>query len=274
MGFGDEILGSGIARGARTRGKRIAFGNGRRIIWSKHAPEIFRNNPNVARPGCEGSRDLEWIAHYPGHRLYAHAVNGLWQWNSDFRATPGEIFLDRSEKDFAEQFGYGFVLIEPHCKPSAPNKRWPFERFQTVADELKADGYRVLQFAARADVLRLKNVEIIPTPTFRMALAALSHAKLYIGPEGGLHHGAAALNVRAVVIFGGFIHPRLTGYSSHKNLFVGEEGCGTIGRICEHCRAAMAAITVDQVLSAALETMNAARLVRNRAGARDEHAAA
>lgn len=259
MGFGDEIIGSGTARGARKRGKRIAFGDGRRIIWSKHAHEIFRYNPNVARPGCEGSRDLEWIAHYPGHRLYAKAVNGFWLWDDNFRAAPGEIFFDRKEHEFKRRHAGGFVVIEPHVKPTAPNKRWPFERFQSVAYELVALGYRVVQFVARDGVQIIDGAEVVATPTFRLALSLLSAAKLYIGPEGGLHHGAAAFNVKAVVIFGGFISPKITGYPSHVNLFVGDKGCGTINRPCEHCRAAMKLITVDAVLDAAFKQLKCHR---------------
>lgn len=255
MGFGDEILGTGMARGARARGKRIAFGDGRRVIWSKYAVEIFRGNPNVARPGCEGARDLEWIAHYSGHRLYAKAVGGFWRWNETFRALPGEIFFDRQEQELKRRHGSGFIVIEPHVKSTAANKRWPHDRFQRVADELISAGHRVVQFSSRGDLPNLDNIEIVKTPTFRFALALLSAAKLYIGPEGGLHHGAAALGVKAVVIFGGFISPKLTGYPSHVNLFAGGDGCGTIGRPCEHCRAAMDKITVEQVLMAAFEQM-------------------
>jgi ADP-heptose:LPS heptosyltransferase len=79
----------------------------------------------------------------------------------------------------------------------------------------------------------------------------LARAKLYIGAEGGLHHAAAALGVPAVVLFGGFIPPLVTGYETHINLTGGaQEACGSL-KPCDHCRKAMDAISVEEVAAAA-----------------------
>ncbi len=69
MGLGDQLMASGMARGAKARDKRIAFGDGRRIIWDGNSHEIFRGDPNVALPGSEGTTDLKWIAYYKGKRI-------------------------------------------------------------------------------------------------------------------------------------------------------------------------------------------------------------
>jgi len=79
-------------------------------------------------------------------------------------------------------------------------------------------------------------------------MAVLANAALYVRPEGGLHHAAAAMRVRAVVIFGGFIHPLTTGYPEHANIFKGSRACGTIGRRCPHCADAMRRISVQEVM--------------------------
>lgn len=50
--------------------------------------------------------------------------------------------------------------------------------------------------------------------TFRQSMAVISKAQLFIGLEGALMHAAAALQVPAVIVFGGYIHPQHTGYSS------------------------------------------------------------
>ena len=63
-------MAAGLAKGAKARGKRIAFGDGKQIIWDHHSEQIFRGNPNIARPGDEGATDLEWINYYRGNRLY------------------------------------------------------------------------------------------------------------------------------------------------------------------------------------------------------------
>ena len=95
----------------------------------------------------------------------------------------------------------------------------------------------------------LADVDVIETPDFRHALAVLGLAALYIGPEGGMHHGSAAMGTPAVVIFGGFNTPRSTGYAWHENIAVGEP-CGSI-EACWHCKAAMESISVDRVLEGA-----------------------
>lgn len=245
-------MATGMARGAKDRGKRIAFGNGRRILWGPHSKEIFLNNPNVALPGHERARDLEWIRYYKGHRTYNTQVGDRWRWNYEFKAQPGEMFFLESELKFAEKVGHGFVVIEPNTPPQkscSTNKQWPLDRFDQVAQEFRSAGYRVVQFGYGGKH-RVPSAELVSTPSFRQALAILARAKLAILPEGGLHHGAAAVGVKAVVLFGGFIPPAVTGYDAHSNLTGGVDACGSLNP-CQHCLDAMKRITVDDVLSAA-----------------------
>lgn len=251
MGYGDDVMGSGLARGAAARGKRIAFGDGRRITWGPWSEPVFRHNPNVARPGSEGAPDLEWIAHYKGHRLYNRQGAGRWVWSETFSPVPGEMFFEPAELEFAARHGQGFVLIEPNVpwhKSVAPNKDWGLARYQAAADRLRASGHDIVQFGHGRD--RIEGARRIDAPDFRHALAVLGRARLAILPEGGLHHGAAALGVPAVVLFGGFIPPRVTGYAMHINLTGGATACGSLAP-CRHCRDAMDAISVDDVTAAA-----------------------
>lgn len=248
MGLGDNLMGTGLARGAAARGKRVAFGDHGKIRWDQHSAEIFRGNPNVAPPGSEGAKDLEWVAFYKGHRVYNSIDPGRkrWRWNHDFRAVPGEMFFSDAELVAGSRYGTGFVLVEPNVpvKSAAPNKDWGFARFQQLVDYLRhRPGIRLMQFATGR---LLDGVAAVATTGFRDALAILKNARLYIGPEGGLHHGAAALGVPAVVIFGGFIPPAITGYATHSNLTGSKEFCGALTP-CAHCRQAMENITVDQV---------------------------
>lgn len=255
MGHGDEIMATGLARGAKARGKRIAFGDGKRIIFSPWSGEIFRNNPNIARPGDELAPDIEWIAHHKGNRLYNKMSNSRlrWLWNMNFTPTPGELFFEEAELRFAEAAGSGFILVEPNLpahKSVSPNKDWGAQRYAAVAQALLKQGRRVLQFDYDGARHHLPGVSQLKAPTFRHALAVLARAALYIGPEGGLHHGAAAVGIPAVVLFGGFIPPQVTGYPTHTNLTGGAVACGRFYR-CHHCMQAMDAISVDEVLKAA-----------------------
>ncbi len=251
MGYGDSLLATGIARGATLRGKQIAFGDGKKITWDQHSQHVFMGNPNIALPGSEGAVNLEWVAHYKGNRLYNRQVAGRWEWNLDFHATPGEMFFTEQEKLHGRRNGRGFILIEPNVprwKSVAANKDWGIERYQEVAMRLVARGHRLAQFAYGNEPI-LRGATRLRTASFRDAVSIMSQAWLYLGPEGGLHHAAAAVGIGAVVLFGGFIPPSVTGYLSHANLTGGAEACGSLQK-CEHCRAAMAKISVAEVIDA------------------------
>jgi ADP-heptose:LPS heptosyltransferase len=252
LGFGDEILSSGLARGLFAQGKRAAFGDGRRILWGPWCAEIFRGNPNIACPGSEGAVDLIWIAHFKGNRLYnkLDKTRSRWIWQYSFKAKPGEIFFDKNELDRSMIAGSGFIFVEPNVpwhKSVAPNKDWGLKNYQAVVDRLLADGYDVVQSSHGRD--KLRRVRFVTTPKFRDALAVLSRAQGALVPEGGMHHGAAAVGTPAVVIFGGFIPPTVVGYDMHVNLTGGAEACGSLYK-CFHCRAAMEKISVEKVYQA------------------------
>jgi ADP-heptose:LPS heptosyltransferase len=256
VGLGDQLIASGLAKGAAARGKIIAFGDGRRILWDANSPTIFKGNPNIAPPkgtSLNASLDLEWIHFYKGNRLYNRHTPGRWEWNYDFRCKPGEIYLTKQEKQFAKLVGdTPLVIIEPNPSPKSPvsNKQWPLSRYEEVAKALRNEGFDVVQLHYRGGKL-LRNARSFPSPSFRNAMAVLARAKLYIGGEGGMHHAAAAVGVEGVVIFGGFIPPQVTGYALHTNLTGGAEACGSL-QPCEHCAAAMQAIGVDEVLEHAM----------------------
>lgn len=246
MGIGDQIIATGLARGAAARGKKIAFGDGKMIRWDQNSAMIFKNNPNIARPG-ESSSNVEWINYYKGNRIYNKADSDRWIWNFKFKVKPGEIFFN-GEDAFYER-DQNLILIEPNVpkKSCAPNKQWPLANWKRVAELLTAQGWTVRQFNYGAN-----NIVCAPitTKTFRDAAALIKSARLVIVPEGGLHHAAAAVGTPAVVLFGGFTPPDVLGYEDHANLTGGATACGKFNR-CQHCVDAMAAIKVDDVLEAA-----------------------
>jgi hypothetical protein len=247
MGHGDDIIATGMARGARDRGKRIAFGDGRRIVWGPFSAEIFRNNPNIAPPGSEKDPDIEWVHYCKGHRVYNKQGPGRWIWNYDFKVKPGEIFF--SPHELVDGHGPDLIMIDPNIapKPCAPNKQWSVDRWKQVADELICAGMTVRQFDYGGPNLIAPGIK---TPSFRDGMALLSRARLAILHEGGLHHAAAALGVPAIVLFGGFVPPQVLGYDVHTNLTGGATACGSFTR-CQHCIDAMNKISVNDVLDGA-----------------------
>lgn len=247
-----------MAKGARARGKRIAFGDGQEIVWDQHSETIFQNNLNVAPPGSEGDKDLEWIPFYRGHRIYNEydRASNKWIWNYDFRPTPGEIVFNADELKFANSFAESFVVIEPNVpawKTSAANKRWSLERYSQLAQLLVHDKIMVRQHVYHNSA-QMAYSKPIKSPSFRHAMAALSKARLYVGPEGGMHHAAAALGIPAVVIFGSWIPPQVTGYDFHTNLAHGT-ACGSLSP-CPHCADGLNKITLRHVYEAVKEKLS------------------
>ena len=47
----------------------------------------------------------------------------------------------------------------------------------------------------------------------------MKYCNLFLGHEGGFAHAAAALSKPAVVIYGGWIPPEVTGYEFHENIY-------------------------------------------------------
>jgi len=259
MGYGDEIIGTGLAKGMKRSGRLAAFGDGRRIIWGPWCEEIFKNNPNIARPGAEQCDKLFWIEHYKGARIYNHQSEDKirWLWNYDFHVTPGEFFFDEIENgliNYSRASLGKFVVIEPNVpwqKSVAPNKDWGENNFRHLAYLLQKEGVQIVQFRHKNSRRMLRGVTTFEFHTFREVIALLSLARAYVGPEGGMHHAAAALDVPAVVLMGGFIPPAVIGYDMHINLTGGAEACGSLFS-CSHCRKAMERISVEQVHLATL----------------------
>lgn len=238
MGLGDEILATAQARKVyELYGVPVVVGP--KAEWS----EVFENNPYILRNPVGDYRVLN---NYKGNRPYIKAVVDGRMVFSDWKAEPGELYFKFRERLWAERKvgNKPFVVIEPHTKRTvfADNKEWPFERSQKLVDSLP---YRFVQLGHRKT---LRGVTHIPTESFRQACAVLERATLYVGPEGGLHHAAAALGRPAVVIFGGHSNPNVTGYDFHTNIARGEP-CGSM-RPCKHCRDAMNSISVAEVAEA------------------------
>ncbi len=255
MGLGDDIMLVGEARELRKTDPRlVAAAHGRS---GYRVSPVFLNNPHMAptdqvRAALAGAgRDrFQWLDENAGRRYRAFETIDRRFWTA-VGPTRGDLFLTAAERAWAanavRQAGLhnqAFTVIEPHLKPRAcPNKDWGFDRYQEVVE--LASPHSFVQLIQRGQK-PLRSCAWIKTPDFRHAAAVLQLAAAAVLPEGGLHHAAAALGVRAVVIFGGYISPVQTGYPEHVNLFTGGEPCGW-RKPCAHCRAAMDAIAPEQV---------------------------
>lgn len=241
MGLGDSILATARAKREHQKHKlRCVFTDGRTNFYE---PLVHANNPRIAQTLRDGERYVA-IPDFPGCRPYIAGYEpDRFIWDREYKAEPGELYLTRKEKALALHVPY--IVVEPSVKGEAQqNKDWGWEKWV----ELTREPLPWVQMGS-PDRQRLPDVPFIET-NFRAALGILSGAALLVTTDGALHHAAAAMNVPAVVIWGGFTSPRNLGYDAHINLWSGAEPCGRWKHRCSHCERAMADITVSDVLGA------------------------
>jgi ADP-heptose:LPS heptosyltransferase len=244
VGFGDDIMVTARVRAlyARDAVPVLITGLDGRPRWS----EVWENNPKIAR-GRDGAGQM--LRDGPGarpHLDYRRMTRERFFFN-EVGLEPGELFLTEQEKSSARPV----VLIEPHVKEDAsPNKDWGFHRFQNLVLARPTLPWVQCDYGAPL----LDGVEAIGTGNFREACGILSGALAAVLPEGGLHHAAAALKIPAVVIFGAYIPPAVTGYQRHVNLARDLPEVVGLNRPDPRARDALASITVEEV-SAALDSI-------------------
>lgn len=253
MGAGDDVMAMGEAEAIyKATGARVL------IVDLQGKPQwspVWEHHPAIARSEQEPHRTR--LVNAPGarpyHKAWAEADGKPMAVFSDWRAedalghlvlTPAEIALGR---ELRAKIG-PYVVVEPYVKAEAsPNKDWGFARFQEVLR--RCPGVTFVQLGAAAGARPvLERATFVRTETFRHACGVLSQADAYLGPEGGLHHAAAALRRPAAVIFGSFTAPAQTGYSFHLNFYVGDQHapCGRWAP-CGACAQALERISPEAV---------------------------
>lgn len=250
MGWGDELMAAGEARRIHEivggKVKIVARTGGRTALSSV----LWDNLDYIAKPGEEALASLVDSPFARPYRACFDPHGSCWK---PYRPRPAEIRFTSRELQLAVSAGSGFVLIEPlvkTCRDGTSNRDWGWDRYRALVSSRPR--LRWVQ-VGRQNRATLPGVDLVPTHSFREACAVLARAAVYVGPEGGLHHAAAALGIPAVVIFGGYIAPEVTGYSFHVNIFSGEGlGCGRRESCGCDCMARISTHAVAETLDAVL----------------------
>lgn len=234
-------MASGEARRlhAKTGRPVVIVDRSNRVQWH----EVFDGLPYIKK---RHALHTAKIVSASGQRPYiAGKTADRWTWRA-YKPYPAEIAFTADEMEFARPY-HGMVMIEPNVKAVGhANKAWVRERWgglvEALAEPLVQCVHSFLTPGLPPKVLK------VVTPTFRHALAVLSVSKAFVGTEGGLMHGAAAVGTPAVILWSEFISPDITGYATHRNLRHAGSPCG-MRKDCPSCRASMEAITVDEVVA-------------------------
>jgi hypothetical protein len=241
VGFGDVLMSIGEAKRLhnQTKGLVMIVDQYRRPVRS----ELFNGVPYLTTKPLKVPYSR--LLNAPGHRPYiASKTDEKWTWRP-YKPTPGDIVFTREELAFAEPYR-DMVMVEPNPKKiSHTNRDWGWMnwwKFDAIART-----YNLVQCHRPGDRL-LPNAKHVLTTSFRQTAAVLSVCRAFVGAEGGLVHAAAAVGVPAVVAWGGFISPDITGYKHHRNLFTGGVACG-MRTDCKHCRDAMNKITPEMMFN-------------------------
>lgn len=246
MGLGDEVIVTGQVRELQALDpRRVRVAYEKKIRWF----DIWDHNPRLARPEEDG--DFQVFKPRTDYlRPYCVAKTPhKWTWKT-WKPPRGEIYLTADEDAFGQAHG-GMAILQPAIKGAAPpNKQWGEQRWRTLAAALVRMGMKVGVIGQDIRV-NWPGVRNIPTASIRSAAAVLAHCSVCVVPEGALHHIAAAAGAPAVVIYGGYISPAVTGYDGQIPFFTGTGlGCGNRqGCLC--CDHAMSKILPADVAEAA-----------------------
>lgn len=261
MGVGDALMATGEVRELRENNSSTKFiiGDGNRSYWN----DVFNYNPYIIR-GSEinNHKKVIWIKNYEGNRPYRnygdHLSKDKYNWKKNFKPKKGEFFFSEIENSIAKKtistikrkIGQKkIIFIEPHIKKRLgyENRDWGLDKWQTVVSEL-SNYYAFIQVTYE-DRETIKGCININGLNFRSSAAILAKCDLFIGPEGGMHHAAAATDRKAVVIFGGHISPNITGYNNHKNLYIDHpmSPCGN-KYFCKHCQECLDKIKTENMV--------------------------
>jgi ADP-heptose:LPS heptosyltransferase len=194
----------------------------KRIIVETKFPDLFLNNPNI-----------DWVTdkHFkttkkfikPKYRIFLDTtkpiIEQMLEYVSEKKVEYPQIFLSKNEIEKYRK-DYKYFTITPIGKQAfhANRKEWGFEKFQKVVKLIKENSdFKFVQLGSSSDKLLEGVIDNRGLP-IRDSAAVIKNSVGFIGLEGGVMHIAKAVNIDSVIIFGGFLNPKVTQYDSNINI--------------------------------------------------------
>ena len=221
-GMGDNLLLTGLLPELRRQnlGKKI-------IVESSKWSSLFFNNPYV-----DWVTDKHFITtkrHYkPKYIINENNQVSIYQQIGKRLGFEGifypELYLTAEELSnitdrYFDNIDKPVIVFCPIGKRgySANRKEWGIQNFQRTIN-LTSEKYHWMQVGISSDML-LNDVIDARGLTIRESAAVFAKADLALILEGGLMHLAKAVGTLAVVIYGGVISPKTSGYPENLNIY-------------------------------------------------------
>ena len=136
-------------------------------------------------------------------------------------------FRDDEEKkvnEILKKMHGPFITIEPQSNDEyCVNKKYPFAKWQDIVFDLQKKGVTIVQIGQSTNDHNLLGViNLTGKTSFREAALIIGKSQLFLSTDGGLMHASNAVETPAVIVYTGFVHPRLTGYLNNTNLWIGK----------------------------------------------------
>lgn len=272
MGYGDDLLITTLAAQLKKKfpERQIVIGNSK--LGTALYSRAWDNNPNIS--DCRNlSKDkpVHLINYNSDNRPYidySKSTSSKMVWNKNFKPTPGEIYFSKQEiadakeiiinaknywnKNYIKNYKKIIFLETSSVKMNnfqlsikQQNKDWGYENWKEFVKKIKKE-YLVIH-SIHKETRKIDGIFSPKEMNFRTACAILSLSDIFVGPEGGFGHVAAALRKKAVLYFGGWITPEAIGYDFHENIYYDNDQspCGEIQNLCSHCADARRFITPE-----------------------------
>jgi len=221
---------------------------------------IFRNNPDFVLPGSQDfsdgfifplvlnnpaanycKRDTPTQAH---HRLDKHIIQQCCEvYGIENPELKCRLFIDDTTRTrvnnlIEECIGQEpFITIEPTSKDNyTKNRAYPFSKWQKIVSAL-SDRIKFVQLGLAGARILDNAINLSGRTDFIEAVELISRSELFISSEGGLVHGATAVDKTSLVIITGYQDSRMVAYPQNININISNHGPCGLKVECAQCTA-------------------------------------
>ncbi len=130
-----------------------------------------------------------------------------------------KLFLSEIEIQSAKKkYPFQYIVTCPAGMQTfaANRKEWGLENFQQLRKLL--NDFEFIQIGLNDDPL-LENAHDARGLNIRDTAAIIKNSLFFVGLEGGFMHLSKAVNSKAVIIYGGMLDPKITGYDDFINIY-------------------------------------------------------